>query len=143
MLLLTDTIFYSLSVIILYGPVPQYCHVSISILLPDYFGTNFNQAKILYRQYPYQYHSTLCISNLIFHLVQQYDSYAIKHVLKVLIDKEIYENQRMTNIDIYRYTNNYVKWYSNDHVLTFMFVTLDTSQDDISLLNDDTDRNIH
>ena len=52
-----------------------------------------------------------------------------------MIDKEIYENQRMTNIDIYRYTNNYVKWYSNDHVLTDMFVTLDTSQDDILLLN--------
>ena len=63
----------------------------------------------------------------------------MKHVLKVLIDKEIYENQRMTNIDIYRYTNNYVKWYSNDHVLTHMFVTLDTSQDDISLLNDDAE----
>ena len=63
----------------------------------------------------------------------------MKHVLKVLIDKEIYENQSMTNIDIYRYTNNYVKWYSNDHVLTNMFVTLDTSQDDISLLNDDAE----
>ena len=54
-----------------------------------------------------------------------------------MIDKEIYENQRMTNIDIYRYTNNYVKWYSNDHVLTSMSVTLDTSQDDILLLNAD------
>ena len=56
-----------------------------------------------------------------------------------MIDKEIYENQRMTNIDIYRYTNNYVKWYSNDHVLTYMFVTLDTSQDDILLLNADAE----
>ena len=59
-----------------------------------------------------------------------------------MIDKEIYENQRMTNIDIYRYTNNYVKWYSNDHVLTYMFVTLDTSQDDILLLNADAESNI-
>ena len=59
-----------------------------------------------------------------------------------MIDKEIYENQRMTNIDIYRYTNNYVTWYYNDHVLTLMSVTLDTSQDDISLLNDDASRNI-
>ena len=56
-----------------------------------------------------------------------------------MIDKEIYENQNMTNIDIYRYTNNYVKWYSNDHVLTNMFVTLDASQDDISLLNNDAE----
>ena len=54
-----------------------------------------------------------------------------------MIDKEIYENQRMTNIDIYRYTNNYIKWYSNDHVLTSMIVTLETSQDVISLLNAD------
>ena len=54
-----------------------------------------------------------------------------------MIDKEIYENQRMTNIDIYRYTNNYVKWCSIDHVLTYMSVTLDTSQDDILLLNAD------
>ena len=61
----------------------------------------------------------------------------IKYILKVLIDKEIYENQRMTNIDIYRYTNNYIKWYSNDHVLTDMLVTLETSQDVISLLNAD------
>ena len=53
-----------------------------------------------------------------------------------MIDKEIYENQRMTNIDIYRYTNNYVKWYSNDHVLTAMFVTLDTFQQLRSVLND-------
>ena len=56
-----------------------------------------------------------------------------------MIDKEIYENQRMTNIDIYRYTNNYVKWYSKDHILTFMFITLDTSQDDILLLNADAE----
>ena len=55
----------------------------------------------------------------------------------MLIDKDIYENQRMTNIDIYRYINSYVKWYSNDHGLTLMFVTLDTSQDDILLLNAD------
>ena len=60
-----------------------------------------------------------------------------------MIDKDIYENQRMTNIDIYRYTNNYVKWYSNDHVLTYMFVTLDTSQDDRSLLNDDAYINMY
>ena len=60
-----------------------------------------------------------------------------------MIDKEIYENQRMTNIDIYIYTNNYVKWYSNDHELTSMFVTLDTSQDDILLLNDDADWNMY
>ena len=60
-----------------------------------------------------------------------------------MIDKEIYENQRMTNIDIYRYTNNYVKWYSNDHVLTCMFATLDTSQDDISLLNADAEPNMY
>jgi len=56
-----------------------------------------------------------------------------------LIDKEIYENQRMTNIDIYiniNNTNNYTKWYSNDHVLTDIFVTLDTSQDDKALLNE-------
>ena len=59
-----------------------------------------------------------------------------------MIDKEIYENQRMTNIDIYRYTNNYVKWYSNDHVLTLMSVTLDTSQDDILLLNADAESNM-
>ena len=56
-----------------------------------------------------------------------------------MIDKEIYENQIMTDIDIYRYTNNYVKWYYNDHVLTSMSITLDTSQDDISLLNNDTE----
>ena len=56
----------------------HYCHVSISILLPDYSDTNFNQqVKILYRQYPYQYHSKICISNITFHLVQQYDSYGI------------------------------------------------------------------
>ena len=60
-----------------------------------------------------------------------------------MIDKEIYENQRMTNIDIYRYTNNYVKWYSKDHVLTLMFVTLDTSQDDILLLNADAEENMY
>ena len=58
-----------------------------------------------------------------------------------MIDKEIYENQRMTNIDIYRYINNYVKWYSNDHVLTSMLVTLDTFQDDILLLNADATPN--
>ena len=64
----------------------------------------------------------------------------MKHKLKVLIDKEIYKNQRITNINIYIYinnTDNYTKWYSNDHVLTLMFVTLDTSQDDKSLLYDD------
>ena len=57
-----------------------------------------------------------------------------------MIDKEIYENQWMTNIDIYIYiynTNNYMKWYSNDHILTSMLVTLDTFQDDNALLNDD------
>ena len=60
-----------------------------------------------------------------------------------MIDKEIYENQRMTNIDIYRYINNYVKWYSNDHLLTPMSATLDTSQDDISLLNNDAEKNMY
>ena len=59
-----------------------------------------------------------------------------------MIDKEIYENQNITNIDIYRYTNNYVKWYYNDHVLTHIFVTLDTSQDDILLLNTDAKLNM-
>ena len=59
-----------------------------------------------------------------------------------MIDKEIHENQRMTNIDIYIYTNNYVKWYSNDHVLTYMSVTLDTSQDDILLLNANAELNM-
>ena len=54
----------------------------------------------------------------------------------------MYENQNITNIDIYRYTNNYIKWYSNDHVLTPISVTLDTSQDDTSLLNNDTDPNM-
>ena len=46
----------------------------------------------------------------------------------------------MTNIDIYLYinnTNNYTTLYSNDHALTDIFVTLDTSQDDRSLLNAD------
>ena len=46
----------------------------------------------------------------------------------------------MTNIDMYLYinnTNNYTKLYSNDHALTDIFVTLDTSQDDKALLNTD------
>ena len=59
-------------------------------------------------------------------------------MLKELIDKEIYENQRMTNIDIYiNNTNNYTKWYFNDHVFTFMLFTLGMFQDDRSLLNAD------
>ena len=58
-----------------------------------------------------------------------------------MIDKEIYENQRMTNIEyVFKNNeNNYTIWYSNDYALTFMAITLDTSQDDISLLNDDAD----
>ena len=51
----------------------------------------------------------------------------------------MYENQNITNIDIYKYTNNYVTWYSKDHVLTYMFLTLDTSQDDRSLSNADAE----
>ena len=50
----------------------------------------------------------------------------------------MYEDQRMTNINIHVYINNrnnYTIWYVNDHLLTSMFVTLDTSQDDILLLN--------
>ena len=46
----------------------------------------------------------------------------------------------MTNIDIYLYinnTNNYTTLYANDHALTDIFVTLDTSQDDNALLNAD------
>ena len=54
----------------------------------------------------------------------------------------MYENQNITNIDIYKYTNNYVTWDYNDHVLTVMAFTLDTSQDDISLLNNDAFSNI-
>ena len=59
--------------------------------------------------------------------------------------RNIYENQRMTSIDIYiniSNTNNYTTWHSNDHLLTFISVTLDTSQDDILLLNSDTDTNM-
>ena len=44
----------------------------------------------------------------------------------------------MTNIDIYLYinnTNNYTKLYSNDHALTDIYLTLDTSQNDKALLN--------
>ena len=59
---------------------------------------------------------------------------------KVLKDKEIFENQRTTNIDIHIYinnTNNYTKWYSKVHLLTHIFWTLDTFQVDKSLLNFD------
>ena len=39
-------------------------------------------------------------------------------------------------------TNNYIKLISNDHVLTYMLVTLETSQDATSLLNTDAPSNI-
>ena len=49
----------------------------------------------------------------------------------------------MRTIYIYtNYTNNYTIWYYDDHLLTNMVTTLDTSQDDRSLLNSDAESNI-
>ena len=67
----------------------------------------------------------------------------IKRLLKVLIDKEIYENQKIKNIDIYIYIYIYI--YNtinyNHNILMIMCLppclSLDMSQDDRSLLNDD------
>ena len=59
--------------------------------------------------------------------------------------RNIHENQRMTSIDIYiniSNTNNYTTWHSNDDLLTCISMTLDTSQDDILLLNSDADTNM-